>query len=171
MRGWGYLPTSLLLLHLDENIYMEIIPAELAMLTNLVRLSLKHNNIVGGWEHLPRQLRQLDCTSAAGIDSMHLPAALANLKQLEHLDLESISVEDGWHLLPKQLLSLNLNACGLSGRVPPELATLTQLTWLDLRRNGLFGDSEWKHLPPQLEELWLDEVPAELSERGIDIFV
>ena len=79
--------------------------------------------------------------------SGEIPAALGTLTQLELLDLRtnqlSGEIPATWgtstHPLPN-LTALNLAYNLLTGTIPPELGTLTQLQLLDLRRNQLSGE-------------------------------
>jgi len=145
---------------------LQPVPAELAALTQLRQLSLADIRLHGGWQHLPRQLRQLDLSNCS---LERVPAELTALAQLSSLCLNrhegfgSMRVE----VLPRQLRHLELSRCRLR-QVPPALAHLTQLTALRLDDNpiqigsSLQGLSQLQRL--HLQRCRMQQVPPELAD-------
>jgi Leucine rich repeat len=135
------------------------IPTEIGLLTQLIRLSLCDNDLVGT-----------------------IPSILGNLIQLTELDLD---VGHLIGLIPStlgklvRLKYLGLNDNQLSGTIPSTLTNLKQLTHLGLQNNRLSGTvpSTLGRLK-QLTHLWLHEnqlsgtIPSTLcSNSRIDIYI
>lgn len=82
------------------------VPEELSGLAQLKELSLMRNQILNGWQHLPRQLEQFD------LRLCHLqypPAELAGLAQLVDVSLAGNSIhpiQGRWWCLPPHLKHL-----------------------------------------------------------------
>lgn len=125
---------------------LESVPAQLAGLSELTKLSFGDCDLLGDFEHIPAQLRELNLYRCGLVE---LPAELERLVQLEALTLHENHIKRGWKCLPAQLRMLDLNLCGLQ-RVPA-LERLTQLSKLHLSNNSI--QRGWKRLPPQLEAL------------------
>ena len=156
-------------LGLNCNSDLRTVPASMASLTRLTRLSLSYSEVSNGWQHLPLQLELLELKSIDGLSSV--PPELSRLSRLTELDL-SVNLELagcslqvlvhlsslrklGLHYcrlgdaaikdvaLPMTLQSLDLSINSLTA-VPAALAPLTGLTGLSLGYNQLAGG--WKHL-------------------------
>ena len=141
------------------------LPAELAALTQLTRLSLAGNSFESGWERLPRQLAQLDLSRC---NLGELPAELAALTQLSELSLAGNELWplDTFQLLPAQMRRLDLSNCSLVS-VADKLTRLTQLSALCLSCNKHLSGHSLDSLPRQLQQLELSscrlrDVPTEL---------
>lgn len=89
--GWEHL-RSLEALDMRNCSTLRHLPAAVAGLTRLTRLSLEAEWIVGGWQHLPQSLEQLLIESC---DLEQLPAALAGLPQLTQLSLAGNEIAGG----------------------------------------------------------------------------
>ena len=142
------------------------VPAELAALTQLRQLSLADISLHGGWQHLPRQLRQLDLSNCS------LERVPAELTALAHLSSLCLNRNEGFsrmrvEVLPQQLRHLELSRNRLR-QVPPALTHLTQLTDLRLDDNpiqiwsSLQGLSQLQRL--HLQRCRMQQVPADLAD-------
>lgn len=128
------------------------IPARIAQLTGLRKLSMARNKLTGSIPVELAQLQSLELLDLGGNDlSGEIPPQLGELTALKELDLASnqltgqIPVE-----LSKlqRLRKLNLHINELSGPIPPELGNLTNLKHLRLYNNALSGS-----IPPELGKL------------------
>ncbi len=117
------------------------LPAELAALTQVSRLSLANSRFAGGLDRLPQQLQQLDLSACC---LLHVPDEMAVLTQLTSLSLAANFVEwsGGWQHLPAQLRQLDLSKCSLQ-QPPPEVMRLPHLADLRLDNNPI---ESWQHL-------------------------
>ena len=116
--------------------------------------------VQGGWQHLPRQLLELNLL---GCDLLQLPPHLAGLTQLSRLTLAFNRIAGGsWEFLPRQLEQLSLATCSLH-RVPEQLAGLTHLKQLDISYNPI--QHGWQHLPRQLQQLDVRNCCSRLALR------
>ena len=109
------------------------VPASMASLTRLTRLSLNNTQVSGGWQHLPLQLEHLDLGTT---ELPTVPPELSRLSHLTRLDLwENMELEGGFEVLSRlsSLARLNLTECRLDqdASLPP------CLQWLDISANGL----------------------------------
>ena len=140
------------------------VPASMASLTRLTRLSLSCSKVVDGWQHLPLQLEVLDM-SWLQVDLATMPPELFRLTCLTELDLSASLRADNAGLgaaLPPALRRLDLSNNHLE-TVPAALAPLISLTYLDLRSNWLAGGI-WRHLA-SMKQL------AHLSASGCGLVV
>eukprot|EP00899_Mesostigma_viride_P001781 jgi/Mesvir1/11603/Mv00013-RA.1 len=153
----GFIPpelgslTSLTTLVLDDNLLSGTIPPELGSLTSLVELSMYDSSDVEGT--IPPELGSL--TSLVNLDlesnyfiSGTIPSELASLTSLRFFNLgygASANTLGVTGTIPPWLASLRflteiwLNRNTLTGTIPPELGFLTSLTHLDLSDNKLSG--------------------------------
>ena len=112
-------------LELDANNLVGSIPPQIALLSQLRRLTLADNALDGG-----------------------IPPEIANLSLLSFLVLSGNSLSGE---IPRELgkltemATMGMSRNRLSGRIPPEIGRLTKLGWLDLGNNDLTGE-----IPPAL---------------------
>ncbi len=145
------------------------VPAPLSGCTQLTRLDLSDNFLIGGWQHLQplAQLQHLSlgCTAKLPV-SQPLPTQLTRLDLLHCSNVPAGSRQ----LTALRLLRhLDLSECRLTD-VPSAVSTLTTLTGLSLGHNRLRPPGGFDHLRPltRLQSLglhWngLAEVPAAIS--------
>ncbi|KAE9601712.1 hypothetical protein Lal_00040690 [Lupinus albus] len=139
----GDLPTSLLQLHLQENLIYGSIPPQIANLVNLTLLNLSSNLINGS---IPPSLCKMGRLERIYLSNNSLcgeiPSALGDIKRLGLLDLSinklSGTIPDSFANLP-QLRKLLLYDNQLSGPIPPSLGKCVNLEILDLSRNKISG--------------------------------
>lgn len=139
----GDLPTSLLQLHLEENLIYGTIPSHIANLFNLTFLNLSSNLINGS---VPPSLCKMGRLERIYLSNNSLygeiPSALGDIQHLGLLDLSrnklSGSIPDSFANLP-QLRRLLLYDNQLSGPIPPSLGKCVNLEILDLSHNKISG--------------------------------
>lgn len=166
---------------------LSAVPHALEALQHLEELNLCENDLRGGWQHLPRQLKHLSLGNLGyrldRPEVTELPPELAGVR-LERLDARAIT--SGWQHLPRSLQRLELDCRdGLDwrqfpdlprlrhlclsdhhGDLPPQLAGFEDLQTLVLSDMTIRG---WQHLPRRLRELriqypcQLDHLPPELA--------
>ncbi|KAL7749192.1 protein ubiquitination [Sorochytrium milnesiophthora] len=132
------------------------VPPEIGQLTQLTWLDLTHNHI----DHVSDALGELTNLTGLGLSDCRLqqfPASIGKLHKLAKLGLfnnmiESIPGPALRHLTSLTKLDLSNN---LLQTLPEEIGCLTSLTWLNLGYNRL------KTLPPQVNQL------LELRELGL----
>ncbi|XVF85846.1 hypothetical protein PTKIN_Ptkin17bG0150400 [Pterospermum kingtungense] len=151
-------------LNLRWNKLQDVLPAEIGELKSLTHLYLSFNNLKG---EIPKELATLPELRYLHLHqnrfSGRIPAELGTLEKLQHLDVgnnhlvgtikQLISTEDCF----PSLRNLYLNNNYLTGGVPAQLASLTNLEILYLSYNKLSGviPAEVAHLP-RLTSLHLD---------------
>eukprot|EP00977_Amphora_coffeiformis_P011385 scaffold2753_cov154-Amphora_coffeaeformis.AAC.8 len=137
--------SELLILHLEQNGLRGTLPAEVALLENLVELRIVGNQIIGSvppqWSRLInlKVLELRDNMLAGG----NLPSSLASLKLLEVLDLSENRLGGNlpvWVAELAQLVFLFLGGNGFVGPLPPEWSSLERLRILSLPNNRLTGE-------------------------------
>ncbi|KAK8595760.1 hypothetical protein V6N12_064270 [Hibiscus sabdariffa] len=139
----GDLSTSLVQIHLDDNLINGPIPPRISNLVNLTLLNLSSNLLNGS---IPPELCRMEKLERVYLSnnslSGEIPAALGNITHLGLLDLSmnklSGSVPDSFANLP-QLRRLLLYGNQLSGTIPLSLGKCVNLEILDLSHNKLSG--------------------------------
>ncbi|XP_061365109.1 putative leucine-rich repeat receptor-like serine/threonine-protein kinase At2g24130 [Gastrolobium bilobum] len=142
-RNIGDLPTSLLQLHLEDNLIYGSIPPNIANLVNLTLLNISGNLLNGS---IPPSLCQMGRLERIYLSNNSLfgeiPSTLGGIQHLGLLDLSrnklSGSLPDSFADLP-QLRSLLLYDNQLSGTIPPSLGKCVNLEILDLSHNKISG--------------------------------
>ena len=141
----------------DNNI--EVLPPEIAQLTNLTVLSLRNNQL----STLPPEFAQLTNLTGLSLSDNQLstlPPEIAQLTNLTRLFLHNNQLS----ILPPEIAQLtNLTQLDLYNNqlsiLPPEIAQLTNLTQLDLYNNPLTSP------PPEIVEQGIEAVLAYLQEQ------
>ncbi|GJN16688.1 hypothetical protein PR202_gb03707 [Eleusine coracana subsp. coracana] len=151
---------------LSNNAFDGHLPDSIAQLSSLVRFSASSNRLSGdvpAWLGKLTALQRLDLSGNAFTGS--LPESIGDLKALSYLGLsdnqlsgsvpDSIVSGGGWTCpgnrltggIPAGMLAsskmmryLNLSHNDLRAQLPPEMGTLHDLTVLDLRNAGLYGE-------------------------------
>ncbi|XP_054805237.1 putative leucine-rich repeat receptor-like serine/threonine-protein kinase At2g24130 [Prosopis cineraria] len=139
----GDLPTSLVQLHLDDNLIYGPIPPQIANLVNLTLLNFSSNQLNGS---IPPSLCKMGKLERIYLSnnslSGEIPSALGVIQHLGLLDLSrnklSGSIPDSFANL-SQLRRLLLYENQLSGTIPPSLGKCVNLEILDLSRNKISG--------------------------------
>ncbi|KAJ1439951.1 Serine/threonine-protein kinase, active site [Sesbania bispinosa] len=139
----GDLPTSLLQLHLDDNLIYGSIPPNIGNLFNLTLLNFSSNLLNGS---IPPSLCQMSRLERIYLSnnslSGEIPSTLGGIKHLGLLDLSrnklSGLIPDSFANL-SQLRKLLLYDNQLSGTIPPSLGKCVNLEILDLSHNKISG--------------------------------
>ncbi|XP_068652681.1 putative leucine-rich repeat receptor-like serine/threonine-protein kinase At2g24130 [Aristolochia californica] len=139
----GDLSTSLLQLHLEENLIYGFIPPSISNLANLTLLNLSFNLFNGS---IPSEIGRMNKLErvylSSNLLSGHIPAAFGDIPHLGLLDLSrnklSGTIPDSLSDLT-QLRRVWLNNNQLSGTVPPSLGNCVNLEILDLSHNRIGG--------------------------------
>lgn len=132
-------------LHLFGNI--TIIPSEIEILRNLIKLSFNFDNI----ETIPPEIgrmQNLECLSVYSSKLQYIPPEIGNLKNLRELHLEFNNLQR----IPIEICQLNnLKMLSLTSNslkcLPKEIGNLHNLNQLYLNRNKL------KSIPVEIENL------------------
>lgn len=144
------------------------LPADMAHLTRLTRLSLLHTTIRDGWQHLLPLQQRLESLSLTTSSTAYgpMPAQLSSLTRLTSLTL--YRTRPRWECMPPKLCSLAIGYRGTGGfrRISPSISSLTDLRSLYIQYSAITDG--WQHLPHQLEDLDINEcaqseVPARVS--------
>ena len=167
--------TALEELRLANNRLSGLAPSQLASLDNLALLRLGGNEFMGC---LPPALKgaedaQLEVDLACDRSPWAKPPLLEDVAVLMAVrDILAGGAELNWRYsepiaswrgvsvagAPLRVAAIDLSGAGLSGRIPAELGTLRQLSWLRLNNNRLTGA-----IPPELS--WLTNL-RELALQG-----
>ncbi|XP_054820156.1 putative leucine-rich repeat receptor-like serine/threonine-protein kinase At2g24130 isoform X2 [Prosopis cineraria] len=175
----GGLPTSLMQLHLDENLIYGSIPPDIANLVNLTLLNLSSNQLNGS---IPPNLSLMSRLERVFLSnnslSGEIPSTLGDIQHLGLLDLSrnwlSGSIPDNFGNL-LQLRRLLLYHNQLSGTIPPSLGKCVNLETLDLSRNKISGVIPTEVAALTSLKLYLNlssnnltgPLPLELSKMGM----
>ncbi|KAF2597900.1 hypothetical protein F2Q68_00008032 [Brassica cretica] len=141
-------------LSLDTNNLEGVIPSELGNLTNLVELTLFDNKLGGEIPKSIGELRNLEIFRAGGNKNLRgeLPWEIGNCEGLVTLGLAETSLSGKLPAsiggftgsipgtLPKSLQFIDFSGNSLTGRLPPKIGSLTELTKLNLAKNRLSGE-------------------------------
>ncbi|KAF8392999.1 hypothetical protein HHK36_021240 [Tetracentron sinense] len=139
----GDLSTSLVQIHLDENLIHGPVPPDLSNLVNLTLLNLSSNFLNGS---IPTELCRMGKLERVyfsnNLLSGEIPSAFGDIPHLGLLDLSqnrlSGSIPDSFSNL-SQLRRLMLYENRLSGTIPPSLGKCINLEILDLSHNRISG--------------------------------
>ncbi|KAL2639819.1 hypothetical protein AAZV13_06G192700 [Glycine max] len=137
------LPSSLLQLHLEDNLIHGSIPSNIANLVNLTLLNFSSNLLNGSIPHSLCQMGKLERIYLSNNSlSGEIPSTLGGIRRLGLLDLSrnklSGSIPDTFANLT-QLRRLLLYDNQLSGTIPPSLGKCVNLEILDLSHNKISG--------------------------------
>ncbi|KAI9117678.1 hypothetical protein K1719_011844 [Acacia pycnantha] len=139
----GDLPTSLMQLHLEDNLIHGSIPSDIAKLFNLTLLNLSNNQLNGSIPPNLSLMSELERVFLSNNSlSGEIPSTLGQIPHLGLLDLTrnklSGSIPDNFANL-SQLRRLLLYDNQLSGTIPPSLGKCVNLDILDLSHNKISG--------------------------------
>ena len=157
--------THLRLLDLRDNRLSGPVPVDLQGLSELRTLRLAGNDFSGCLPPGLREVEAMDLTSAFICDPspwgkpplledaallLGVRDTLAGSAELNWRHDEPLESWQGVRVagVPPRVVALNLSGQGLDGRIPAELGTLDQLSWLRLNDNQLSGP-----IPPELGRL------------------
>ncbi|XP_027338401.1 putative leucine-rich repeat receptor-like serine/threonine-protein kinase At2g24130 [Abrus precatorius] len=163
----GDLPTSLLQLHLEDNLIYGSIPPNIAKLVNLTLLNFSSNLLNGS---IPPSLCQMGRLERIYLSNNSLfgmiPSTLGGIQHLGLLDLSrnklSGSIPDTFANLT-QLRRLLLYDNQLSGTIPPSLGKCVNLEILDLSHNKISG-----MIPKEVAALSSLKLYLNLSSNNLD---
>ncbi|KAL2322146.1 hypothetical protein Fmac_026525 [Flemingia macrophylla] len=163
----GDLPTSLLQLHLEDNLIYGSISPNIANLVNLTLLNFSSNLLNGS---IPPSLSQMGRLERIYLSnnslSGEIPSTLGNIQHLGLLDLSknklSGSIPDTFANLT-QLRRLILYDNQLSGTIPPSLGKCVNLEILDLSHNKISG-----LIPKEVATLTSLKLYLNLSSNNLD---
>ncbi|KAM7477120.1 hypothetical protein LguiB_024363 [Lonicera macranthoides] len=139
----GDLSTSLVQIHLDENLIFGSIPPQISNLVNLTLLNLSYNALNGS---IPLELCRMTKLERLYLSNNSLsgkiPSTFGDVPHLGLLDLSKNqlfgSIPDSFANL-SQLRRLLVYDNQLSGTIPPSLGKCVNLEILDLSRNRISG--------------------------------
>ncbi|XP_043704121.1 putative leucine-rich repeat receptor-like serine/threonine-protein kinase At2g24130 [Telopea speciosissima] len=139
----GNLSTSLVQIHLEDNLFYGSIPPSISNLVNLTLLNLSSNLLNGSIPPNLRRMRRLERVYLSNNSlSGQIPSTFGNITHLGLLDLSknklSGSIPDSFSNL-SQLRRLLLYENHLSGAIPPSLGKCINLEILDLSHNKMSG--------------------------------
>ncbi|XP_028793962.1 putative leucine-rich repeat receptor-like serine/threonine-protein kinase At2g24130 [Neltuma alba] len=163
----GDLPTSLIQLHLEDNLIYGSIPSHIANLVSLTLLNLSNNQLNGS---IPPNLSLMSKLERVFLSnnslSGEIPPTIGHIQHLGLLDLSrnkiSGSIPDNFANL-SQLRRLSLYDNQLSGTIPPSLGKCVNLEILDLSHNKISGV-----IPTEVAALTNLKLYLNLSSNNLD---
>lgn len=163
----GDLPTSLIQLHLEDNLIYGPIPSEISKLVSLTLLNLSSNKLNGSIPPNLSLMRKLERVFLANNSlSGEIPSTIGQIQHLGLLDLSrnklSGSIPDNFSNLT-QLRRLLLYDNQLSGTIPPSLGKCVNLDILDLSHNKISGV-----IPAEVAALANLKLYLNLSRNNLD---
>ncbi|KAK7327775.1 hypothetical protein VNO77_21866 [Canavalia gladiata] len=163
----GDLPTSLLQLHLEDNLIYGSIPPTIANLVNLTLLNFSSNLLNGSIPPSLCQMKRLERIYLSNNSLFgEIPSILGGIQHLGLLDLSrnklSGSIPDTFANLT-QLRRLLLYDNHLSGAIPPSLGKCVNLEILDLSHNKVSG-----LIPKEVAALSSLKLYLNLSSNNLD---